>query len=49
MDEPIFKSNLTSEEVDRNFADMDFFSELMNALNEVVLQTKGEMPQKHID
>ena len=42
MDEPIFKSNLTLKEVESNFANMDFFGELMEGLTEALAHSKGK-------
>ena len=38
----IFKSSLTIDEIERNFEDYDFFSELMDALKEALAHSKGE-------
>ena len=37
-----FKSNLTMEEIEKNFAEMDFFSSLMEGLEEAVAYSKGK-------
>ncbi len=42
MAELTFKSNLTMEEVERNFADIDFFSGLMDGLEEALAFSKGK-------
>lgn len=41
MSEIRFKSALTSEEIDNNFKNMDFFSGIMDGLNEALAYEKG--------
>ena len=42
MSEPVFKSSLTMEEVEDNFKDIDFFSGIMDGLQEALAYTKGK-------
>lgn len=42
MAELTFKSNLSIEEIEDNFAEMDFFSGLMGGLEEALAYTKGK-------
>lgn len=42
MKELTFKSNLTMEQIEHNFAEMDFFSELMDGLEEALAYSKGK-------
>lgn len=42
MDELHFQSSLTMEEVDENFKKIDFFSGLMDGLQEALAYTKGK-------
>lgn len=42
MDELVFKSNLTMEEIEKNFSEMDFFSGLMDGLEEALAYSKGK-------
>ncbi len=42
MNELIFKSSLTMEEIERNFSEMDFFSDLMDGLEEALAYSKGK-------
>lgn len=42
MEELTFKSNLTMEQIEQNFAEMDFFSELMDGLEEALAYSKGK-------
>ena len=39
---PVFKSSLPIDEIEQNFDEYDFFSELMDALNEALADSKGE-------
>ncbi len=41
MNEPVFKSSLSLEQVDSNFEKMDFFGELMDGLTEALAHAKG--------
>lgn len=41
MNEPVFKSNLTMEEIEQNFKHMDFFGELTEGLTEALVESKG--------
>ena len=43
MSELIFKSSLTPEEIEENFKNVDFFSGIMNALQEALAHSKGKM------
>ena len=42
MSDLTFKSSLTMEEIEKNFAEMDFFSGLMEGLEEAVAYSKGK-------
>lgn len=42
MNELVFKSNLTMEEIEKNFSEMDFFSGLMDGLEEALAYSKGK-------
>ena len=42
MKELTFKSNLSMEQIEHNFAEMDFFSELMDGLEEALAYSKGK-------
>ncbi len=42
MNELTFKSSLTMEEIESNFAEMDFFSGLMDGLEEALAYSKGK-------
>lgn len=42
MSEPVFKSSLTMEEIEDNFKDIDFFSGIMDGLQEALAYTKGK-------
>lgn len=42
MNELTFKSSLTMEEIESNFAEMDFFSDLMDGLEEALAYSKGK-------
>lgn len=42
MSEPVFKSNLSMEEIEQNFSDVDFFSDLMEGLEEAFVHSKGK-------
>lgn len=42
MDELEFETTLSMEEIERNFQDVDLFSELMKSLQEVLAIEKGE-------
>ena len=42
MNELTFKSSLTMNEIERNFAEMDFFSDLMDGLEEALAYSKGK-------
>lgn len=42
MAEPVFKSSLSMEEIERNFAEMDFFSDMMAGLEEALAYSKGK-------
>jgi len=42
MSDYIFKSNLTMEEIEKNFDDIDFFSGLMEGLEEALAYSKGK-------
>ena len=41
MEEHVFHSELSPEEIERNFADFDFFGSLSESLNEAVEYAKG--------
>lgn len=41
MSDITFKSNLTMDEIEKNFAEMDFFSGLMEGLEEALAYSKG--------
>lgn len=41
MNDLTFKSDLTMEEIDKNFSEMDFFSGLMDGLEEALAYSKG--------
>ena len=42
MKDPVFKSSLSMEEIESNFAEMDFFSDLMDGLEEALAHSKGK-------
>jgi len=42
MNELTFKSSLSMEEIEDNFKDMDFFSEMMDGLTEALAASKGQ-------
>ena len=42
MNELTFKSSLTMNEIERNFSEMDFFSDLMVGLEEALAYSKGK-------
>lgn len=42
MTEPRFESSLSVEEIENNFKDVDFFSEIMSGLNEALAFEKGK-------
>lgn len=42
MSEPCFKSSLSIEEIENNFKAIDFFSGIMDGLNEALTYTKGK-------
>ena len=42
MNELPFKSSLTMNEIERNFSEMDFFSDLMDGLEEALAYSKGK-------
>ena len=42
MSELRFESSLTMEEIENNFKDIDFFSGIMDGLNEALAYTKGK-------
>lgn len=42
MAELTFKSSLSIDEVEENFKDMDFFSEIMDSLTEALADSKGQ-------
>lgn len=42
MSEPIFQSKLTIEEIEENFKDVDFFSGIMDGLQEALAFSKGK-------
>lgn len=42
MSEPKFQSELTIEEIEENFKEMDFFSGIMDGLQEALAFTKGK-------
>ena len=42
MNEPVFKSSLSMEQIDSNFENMDFFGELMDGLTEALAYSKGQ-------
>lgn len=42
MTEPIFESSLSPEEIEANFKDIDFFSGIMDGLQEALAYTKGK-------
>ncbi len=42
MSELCFKSSLTNEEIEKNFKDIDFFSGMMEGLNEALAYEKGK-------
>ncbi|MBP3521832.1 MAG: helix-turn-helix domain-containing protein [Oscillospiraceae bacterium] len=41
MEDPVFNSSLTQEEISKNFEGVDFFTGLMEGLQEAVSYTKG--------
>ena len=46
MEEHIFHSELSQEEIERNFADFDFFRSLSESLQEAVEYAKGNPDAK---
>lgn len=42
MSEPKFKSTLTMEEIESNFQNIDFFSGIMDGLQEALAYSKGK-------
>lgn len=42
MAEPVFKSSLTMEEIEKNFADVDVFAGIMDGLQEALAHSKGQ-------
>lgn len=42
MNELVFKSSLTMEEIENNFSEMDFFSGIMDGLEEALAYSKGK-------
>ena len=44
VSEPVFYSNLTMEEIEENFKDIDLFSGIMEALEEVLSYRKQKQP-----
>lgn len=42
MSDLVFKSSLSMEEIENNFSDMDFFSDLMEGLEEALAFSKGK-------
>ena len=42
MNELTFKSSLSMEEIEDNFKDMDFFSEMIDGLTEALAASKGQ-------
>ena len=42
MSELIFKSSLTPEEIEENFKNVDFFSGIMDGLQEALAYSKGK-------
>ncbi len=42
MSEPVFKSKLTPEEIEANFQHVDFFSGLMDGLQDALDYTRGQ-------
>ena len=40
MSDTVFKSSLSIEEIERNFAETDYFSELMDALEEALAYSR---------
>jgi len=46
MDELKLQSSLSPEEIDKNFEDMDFFSDLMNGLEEALAYSKGNITKE---
>lgn len=42
MSEPVFKSSLTIEEIEHNFEEIDFFSGIMDGLQEALAYQKGK-------
>lgn len=42
MNELVFKSSLSIEEIESNFSDMDFFTDLMEGLEEALAFSKGK-------
>ena len=42
MADAVFKSTLSMEEIEKNFAEMDFFSDLMGGLEEALAYSKGK-------
>ena len=44
VSEPVFYSNLTMEEIEENFKDIDLFSGIMEALEELLSYRKQKQP-----
>lgn len=42
MPDPVFYSSLTMEEIEDNFKDIDFFSAMVESLNEAIASKTGE-------
>ena len=42
MDQPRFESSLSTEEIENNFKNIDFFSSIMEGLNEALAYERGE-------
>ena len=47
MSEHIFKSSLTMEEIEKNFADVDVFAGIMDGLQEALAHSEGGLPQTY--
>lgn len=47
MSEPIFNSDLTMEQIEKNFEGMDFFAGLMEGLQEAYACEKGNAAPGH--
>ena len=39
----VFESTLSMEEIEKNFAEMDLFSDLMESLEEALVHSKGKV------